>query len=100
MKTSSSDYVFKKAGYQTLIREVPFRTPRVVDVVVVATGSMPNIEALNPENAGVEYGKEGILVNNELKTTADNIYACGDVIGKYLFTQAAHPFTPGLRSIT
>jgi pyruvate/2-oxoglutarate dehydrogenase complex dihydrolipoamide dehydrogenase (E3) component len=61
----------------------------VVDVVVVATGRKPNIEALNLENAGVEYGKEGILVNNELKTTADNIYACGDVIGKYLFTQAA-----------
>jgi pyruvate/2-oxoglutarate dehydrogenase complex dihydrolipoamide dehydrogenase (E3) component len=61
----------------------------VVDAVVVATGRKPNIEGLNLENAGVEYGKEGILVNDELKTTADNIYACGDVIGKYLFTQAA-----------
>jgi pyruvate/2-oxoglutarate dehydrogenase complex dihydrolipoamide dehydrogenase (E3) component len=60
-----------------------------VDAVVVATGRKPNIEALNLENAGVGYGKEGILVDNELKTTADNIYACGDVIGKYLFTQAA-----------
>lgn len=47
----------------------------VVDVVVVATGRKPNIETLNLENAGVEYGKDGILVNNELKTTADNIYA-------------------------
>jgi pyruvate/2-oxoglutarate dehydrogenase complex dihydrolipoamide dehydrogenase (E3) component len=61
----------------------------VVDAVVVATGRKPNIEDLLLENAGVEYGKEGILVNDELKTTADNIYACGDVIGKYLFTQAA-----------
>jgi pyruvate/2-oxoglutarate dehydrogenase complex dihydrolipoamide dehydrogenase (E3) component len=61
----------------------------VVDVVVVATGRKPNTGELNLENAGVEYGKEGILVNDELKTTADNIYACGDVIGKYLFTQAA-----------
>ena len=61
----------------------------VVDAVVVATGRKPNIEGLDLENAGVEYGKEGILVNDELMTTADNIYACGDVIGKYLFTQAA-----------
>ena len=61
----------------------------VVDAVVVATGRKPNIEDLLLEHAGIEYGKEGILVNDELKTTTDNIYACGDVIGKYLFTQAA-----------
>ncbi len=61
----------------------------VVDAVVVATGRKPNIEDLLLENAGVAYGKEGIVVNDELMTTADNIYACGDVIGKYLFTQAA-----------
>ncbi len=61
----------------------------VVDAVVVATGRKPNIEDLNLENAGVASGKEGIIVDDELKTTADNIYACGDVIGKYLFTQAA-----------
>jgi pyruvate/2-oxoglutarate dehydrogenase complex dihydrolipoamide dehydrogenase (E3) component len=61
----------------------------VVDAVVIATGRKPNIEDLLLENAGVEYGKEGILVNDELMTTTANIYACGDVIGKYLFTQAA-----------
>jgi pyruvate/2-oxoglutarate dehydrogenase complex dihydrolipoamide dehydrogenase (E3) component len=61
----------------------------VVDAVVVATGRKPNIEDLLLENAGVAYGKGGIIVNDELMTTADNIYACGDVIGKYLFTQAA-----------
>ncbi|HZK29652.1 MAG TPA: FAD-dependent oxidoreductase [Methanoregula sp.] len=61
----------------------------VVDAVIVATGRKPNTGDLKLENAGVAYGKEGILVNDELKTTADNIYACGDVIGKYLFTKAA-----------
>jgi pyruvate/2-oxoglutarate dehydrogenase complex dihydrolipoamide dehydrogenase (E3) component len=60
-----------------------------VDAVVVAIGRKPNIEDLNLENAGVAYGKGGIIVDDELLTTADNIYACGDVIGKYLFTQAA-----------
>ena len=61
----------------------------LVDAVVVATGRKPNIEDLHLEHAGVAYGKGGIVVNDELMTTADNIYACGDVIGKYLFTQAA-----------
>jgi pyruvate/2-oxoglutarate dehydrogenase complex dihydrolipoamide dehydrogenase (E3) component len=61
----------------------------VVDAVIVAIGRKPNIEELSLENAGVEYRKDGIIVDDELKTTTDNIYACGDVIGKYLFTQAA-----------
>jgi pyruvate/2-oxoglutarate dehydrogenase complex dihydrolipoamide dehydrogenase (E3) component len=60
-----------------------------VDAVLVAIGRRPNIEELNLENAGVAYRKEGILVNDELMTTTENIYACGDVIGKYLLSQAA-----------
>ena len=61
----------------------------VIESVIIATGRKPNIEDLLLDHAGVAYGKGGIVVNDELKTTADNIYACGDVIGKYLFTQAA-----------
>jgi len=60
-----------------------------VDTVLVATGREPNILELKLENAGVEYNKKGIIVNDELKTTMENIYACGDAIGKYLFTHAA-----------
>jgi len=60
-----------------------------VDTILVAIGRKPNIAGLNLENAGVEYKKEGIIVNDKLKTTAENIYASGDVIGKYLFTHAA-----------
>ena len=61
----------------------------VVDTVLVAIGRKPNILELKLKNAGVEYNKEGIIVNDELKTSTANIYACGDVIGKYLFTHAA-----------
>lgn len=61
----------------------------VVDAVVVATGRKPNIEELRLENAGVGYGNEGILVNDELKTTSDTIFACGDVVGQHHFTHAA-----------
>ncbi len=60
-----------------------------VDTVLVAIGRKPNIAELKLENAGVEYKKEGIIVSDELKTTTKNIYACGDAIGKYLFTHAA-----------
>lgn len=60
-----------------------------VDAVLVAIGRKPNIAGLKLENAGIEYKKEGIIVNDELETITENIYACGDVIGKYLFTHAA-----------
>jgi len=61
----------------------------VVDEVLVSTGRKPNIEGLNLEKAGVEYTKKGISVNDELQTSSENIFACGDVIGKYQFTHAA-----------
>lgn len=60
-----------------------------IDAVLIATGRKPNISELKLENAGVKFSKKGIIVNDELRTSTDNIYACGDVIGKYLFTHAA-----------
>jgi len=82
---------FEKDGSQIIVRydKNGAAVELVVDTILVAIGRKPNIAGLNLENAGVEYKKEGIIVNDKLKTTAENIYACGDVIGKYLFTHAA-----------
>jgi len=59
------------------------------DEILVAVGRTPNIEGLNLEAAGVEYNRKGIVVNDRLQTTAKNIWACGDVVGHYLFTHMA-----------
>ena len=82
---------FEKDGSQIIVQYDKNGTTveLVVDAVLVAIGRKPNIAVLDLKNAGVEYKKEGIIVNDELKTTTENIYACGDVIGKYLFTHAA-----------
>jgi len=82
---------FEKDGSQIIVRydKNGAAVELVVDTVLAAIGRKPNIAGLKLENAGIEYKKEGIIVNDELKTTAENIYACGDVIGKYLFTHAA-----------
>ncbi|MEO0984675.1 MAG: FAD-dependent oxidoreductase [Cyanobacteria bacterium J06639_14] len=61
----------------------------VVDEILVAAGRVPNVESLNLQTAGVEVGKEGILVNAKLQTTNAKIYAAGDVIGGYQFTHVA-----------
>ncbi|WP_125770333.1 dihydrolipoyl dehydrogenase family protein [Companilactobacillus furfuricola] len=50
------------------------------DWVLDATGRIPNTENMNLEKIGVEYNERGIVINDHLQTTVDNIYASGDVI--------------------
>lgn len=57
--------------------------------IVLATGRRPNVEGVNLEAAGVRYDNKGVLVDDTLRTTAQNIWACGDVTGKLLFTHVA-----------
>lgn len=51
------------------------------DYVLMAVGRKPYTEGLNPEKAGVKLDSRGrIEVDKHLKTSADNIYAIGDVV--------------------
>lgn len=49
--------------------------------VLVAAGREPDIGGLALEKAGVDYNRYAIIANKQLKTSASNIYACGDVTG-------------------
>ena len=57
--------------------------------VLVAVGRKPNVNDLDLEKAGVEFNAKGIIVDKQLRTTAKNIYAAGDVVPPYLFTHIA-----------
>lgn len=57
--------------------------------VLAAVGRAPNTGGLDLEKAGVEYSKTGIKVNGFLQTTNKNIFACGDVVGPYMFSHVA-----------
>jgi pyruvate/2-oxoglutarate dehydrogenase complex dihydrolipoamide dehydrogenase (E3) component len=57
--------------------------------ILVAVGRKPNVEGLSLENAGVKTDKQGVIVDNYLRTTSPNIYACGDVVGPYQFSHVA-----------
>lgn len=59
------------------------------DALLVALGRTPNVEGLNLEAAGVEYGPKGIAVDARMRTSRKHIFACGDVTGAYQFTHAA-----------
>jgi len=60
------------------------------DEFLMAAGIVGNSTELNLNAAGVETDKDGfIAVNEELKTSADNIYAAGDITGKWFFVTTA-----------
>lgn len=57
------------------------------DAILLATGRRPNTEGLHAERAGVELTKRGAVVTDKhLRTTAENIWAAGDVCGNLQFT--------------
>ena len=60
-----------------------------VDEILLGVGRAPNVEGLNLEAAGVEYGKQGVHVNDYLRTTNPRIYAAGDICLPYKFTHTA-----------
>jgi pyruvate/2-oxoglutarate dehydrogenase complex dihydrolipoamide dehydrogenase (E3) component len=59
------------------------------DHILIGVGRAPNVEGMNLDKVGVEYDREGVHVNDMLRTTNAKIFACGDVASKYKFTHAA-----------
>ncbi len=58
---------------------------------LVAIGRTPNTTGLNLAAAGIEQNERGgIKVDDHLRTTADNIWAMGDVTGGLQFTYIAY----------
>lgn len=57
--------------------------------ILVAAGRAPTAGSLRLDVAGVEIGKSGIPVDELMRTSAPNIYAAGDITGKFLFTHVA-----------
>lgn len=60
-----------------------------VDELLVAIGRAPNIEGLNLEKIGVQTTRNGIVVDDTMRTTVPNIWAAGDVTGMFPFTHIA-----------
>lgn len=61
------------------------------DELLVATGRRPNTDTLNVEAAGIETDENGFVETNEyLETTAENVWALGDIAGNYMFKHSAN----------
>ena len=60
-----------------------------VDRVLVSVGRRANVENLGLEAVGVETARNGIIVNERMETRAPDIYAIGDVTGKWWLAHVA-----------
>jgi len=72
-------------------RQIALADGRTVECerILIATGRRPVVHGLGLEEAGVEFGKQGIGIDRRLRTSQKHIYAIGDVCGPYQFTHMA-----------
>ena len=59
------------------------------DALLVATGRTPRHESLELARGGVEVRHGGIIVDDHLRTTAEQVWAAGDCVGPLRFTHVA-----------
>jgi dihydrolipoamide dehydrogenase len=59
------------------------------DLILMATGRAARIDGLDLENAGVKTERGCIVTDEEFRTTAEGVYAIGDVNGRMMLAHAA-----------
>ncbi|HEV3050792.1 MAG TPA: FAD-dependent oxidoreductase, partial [Longimicrobium sp.] len=57
--------------------------------LLVASGRAPVVEGLGLEAAGIDSGRDGVTVDERMRTSNPRVYAIGDVASRYKFTHAA-----------
>ncbi len=76
-------------GVEAIVRYGEDREAVSGDLLFVAMGRTATVSGLGLSDIGVEHDQRGVKVDDRLRTSRKNIYAAGDVTGKYRFTHAA-----------
>lgn len=83
-QTPAATLITLRTGEQGAYRQIS------VDKILVAAGRQANIDSLNLKAAAVKHSdNDGIMVNEQLRTSNRRIYAVGDVCMAWQFTHAA-----------
>jgi dihydrolipoamide dehydrogenase len=57
--------------------------------ILISTGRVPNFNTEELDKLGITWNSDGIIVNDHMQTNLSNIYAIGDIIGKYELAHVA-----------
>ena len=60
------------------------------DKVLLSIGRRANTEGLGLETIGVEFDRRGILIDDHCRTNVENVYAVGDITGRYMLAHTAY----------
>jgi len=90
--TESTLESVKKQGekHSGVLKTTQGKKEVLFDKMLVSIGRKPNSQDLGLEKAGVETDEKGwVKVNLRMQTTSPNIYAAGDITGRYLLAHVA-----------
>lgn len=59
------------------------------DLVLVCVGRSPNVNVRGLEKTGVKFSQKGIIIDEYLRTSIDNIYAAGDCTSRIMLAHFA-----------
>ena len=79
----------RREGDEVVVTLDPGGRELRVEQLLLASGRAINVEELDLETAGVEHTPRGIVVDEYLRTSADGVWAAGDVTGLAQFTPIA-----------
>lgn len=57
--------------------------------ILLSVGRQPNVDNLGLAEAGIEFDRHGVSVDEKLRTANRRVYACGDVSSRFQFTHTA-----------
>jgi pyruvate/2-oxoglutarate dehydrogenase complex dihydrolipoamide dehydrogenase (E3) component len=83
----------KKSGAQIELAVRTGKTLRTIrgSQLLVATGRVPNTDSLSPHLGGIATDERGFIkVNDKLETSAEGVYALGDINGGPAFTHISY----------
>lgn len=88
---TSVERVETRAGRRSvLVRTGEANRVISTDAILVAVGRAPGVRDLGLDAAGVEFdGRQGIIIDDHLRTTNPRIWAAGDCCSRFKFTHAA-----------
>jgi dihydrolipoamide dehydrogenase len=78
-----------KAGIIVEVEDSNSTQTVAAEKLLAAIGRRPALAGLGLDEAGIEYSRQGIRVDDKMRTNVDGIYAIGDITGQYMLAHAA-----------
>jgi len=89
LRTEVRSVTLQDGRYRVEVGRDGWSETLTADRLLVGVGRAPNVEGLNLEVAGVDFGTAGVKVDDHLRTSNPQIFAAGDICSAHKFTHMA-----------